>query len=102
MALGASLRESRTHVVRVGRPLEVLQVATDASGICAGQVVVAIDVALRTLHARVSAGQGESCRGVIKGCVVPRSGGVALLAACREPRLYVVRIRCAVEILHVA
>jgi hypothetical protein len=39
---------------------------------------------------------------VVKGCIVPRGGSVALLAGRRETGLYVVRIRRAVEILHMA
>ena len=59
MALLASLRESGADVVRIGRALEIFQVAADASRICAGQVVVAIHVALRALHASVRPGQRE-------------------------------------------
>ena len=51
VALLTSLRERRLHVIRLGGALEILQVATDTSGIGAGQVVVAVHVALRALHA---------------------------------------------------
>ena len=102
MALRASLRESRTHVVRVGRPLEILQVATDASGICGGQVVIAVHVALQALHRRMCPTQREAGSGVVKGRIVPRRRAVALLARLRESRLHVVWVGRAVEILHMA
>ena len=84
VALLTRLRESRCHVVRIRRSLEVLQVTTDASRIGAGQVVVAIHVALRALQRRVSAGQRETGRRVIERRVIPRSSVVALLAGLRE------------------
>ena len=62
MALSASLRETRGHVARIRCALEILQMATDAGGICTGQVVIAIDVALGALHGRVSARERESRR----------------------------------------
>ena len=67
MALLAGLRESRLHVIRIGRALEILQVATDAGRIRAGQVVVVVDVALRALHGGVRPGQREARRRVIEG-----------------------------------
>ena len=60
VALLASLREAGTHVVRIRRALEVFQVAADAGRVCAGQVVVAIHVALRALHGGVRARQRKS------------------------------------------
>ena len=54
MALLTGLRERGLHVVGLSRALEILQVAAHTSSVGAGQVVVAIHVALRTLHARVS------------------------------------------------
>ena len=76
--------------------------AADAGCVRGGQVVVAIDVALRALHRRVGAAQREPRRRVIKRRAVPRSRVVALLATSRESRLHVIRIRRAVEILDVA
>ena len=67
-------------MVRIRRSLEILQVAADARGIRGGQVVVAIHVALRALDGRVGPAQREAGTGVIKGRVIPRSRGVALLA----------------------
>lgn len=76
--------------------------ATDASGIGGGQVVIAIHVALRALHGRVGAGERESSSGVIKGRAVPRGRVMALLARRREAGLHMVRIGCSVKILDVA
>jgi len=56
VALLTGLRESRTDVVRIGRALEILQVAACASRVRAGQVVVVVDVALRALHGRMCPG----------------------------------------------
>ena len=60
MALRTRLREARLHVVRLGRPLEVIQVAADAGRIRAGAVVVAIHVALGALNGRVSTREREA------------------------------------------
>ena len=53
MALRAGLREAGLHVIWLGRALEVLQMAADASRIRAGQVVIVVDVTLHALHGRV-------------------------------------------------
>ena len=66
VALLASLRESGTDVVGIGRALEVFQVAADAGRVRAGQIVVAVHVALCALHAGVRPGQRESGRRVIE------------------------------------
>ena len=50
MTLLASLREASLHVVRIGRSLVILQMATYTG--CRGDAVVAIDVAVRTLQRR--------------------------------------------------
>ena len=102
VALLTGLRERGLHVIGLCRPLEIFQVAADASGIRAGQVVIAIHVALRALHRRVRPGQREASRRVVKCRVIPRGRAVALLAGRREPRLHVVRIGRAVEVFHVA
>ena len=49
MALLASLRESRTHVIRIRRALEIFQVAIDAVRVRASQVVIVVDVTLCAL-----------------------------------------------------
>ena len=46
-------------MIRIRGPLEIFQVAADASRICGGQVVVAIHVTLGALHAGVRPGQRE-------------------------------------------
>jgi len=50
MALLAGLREIRGHVVRVGRSLVILQVATHANS--GRDVVVVVNVAVRALPRR--------------------------------------------------
>ena len=102
VALRTGLRKCGLHVIRIRRSLEILQVAADASRIGAGQVVVAIHVALRALHRCVRPRQREPRSGVIKRCTVPRSRVVALLAGLREPGLNVIRVRRGIEIFDVA
>lgn len=57
MALLAALRKVGGNVVRVCRPLVILQVARCASR--AGQAVVIVRVALSTLAGRYGVGTGE-------------------------------------------
>ncbi len=102
VALLTSLREAGLHVVGLRRALEILHVATHAGRVRAVQCVVAVHVALVALHARMGAGQRESRRVVVKGRVVPRGRGMALLTGLREAGLHVVRIGRAVEVLDVA
>ena len=102
VTLLASLRKSGTDVVRIGRALKIFQVAADAGRVRAGQVVVAVHVALSALHAGVRAGQGESCGRMIKVCAGPGSRVMALRTGLRECGLHVVRIRGCLEILQVA
>ena len=78
-------------MVRIGRALEIFQVAADAGGIRARQVVVAIHVALRALHGRVRPGQREAGGRVIKGRAGPRRRVVALGTGLREAGTDVVR-----------
>jgi len=84
VALLAGLREIRLHVIRIRGPLEILQVATDAGRVRAGQVVVVVDVALHALDAGVRSRQGESRGRVIKRRACPGGRAVALLASLRE------------------
>jgi hypothetical protein len=102
MALLAGLREVRLHVIGIGRALEVCEVATDTSRIRAGQVVVAVHVALRAGDRRVGSGQGEAGGRVIKSRAAPVRGVVALLAGLREIRRHVIRIGRSLEIFQVA
>src|SRR5262249_31141560 len=101
VALCAGLREPGLDVIRVGRALEIFQVAADAGRVRAGQIVVAIYVALPALRGRVRTGQRKPGGRVIEGRVVPRSGVVALLAGLRECGLDVIRVGRALEILQV-
>ena len=84
MALLASLREIRLHVIGIRRALEILQVATHASRVRAGQVVIVVHVALHALHAGMEAGQRESSGRVIESRAGPVGGAVALLASLGE------------------
>ena len=102
VALLTSLRESRSHVVRVRRGLEIFQVAADTGRVGACQVVITVHVTLRALHGRMSAGQREPCRGMIERSLCPRSRAVALLTSRRETRLNMIRIGGAVEVLDMA
>jgi hypothetical protein len=54
----ASLGKALLRVIRIIRALKIFQVARDARGI--GQVVVVVDVALRTRRFSVCPGQGEA------------------------------------------
>jgi len=105
MALRAVLREAGLYVIRVACVIEIRLMASDASR--AGQAVGAGRterrvVTLIALQRHVSAGQREAGRGMVKTGTVPRRGGMALLASCREAGLDMVRSGRAVEILHVA
>ena len=101
MALLASRWEVRLHVIRIGRSVEIRLVAADACGVCAGQIVIVVYVALCASHGRVSTSQRETGRRVIECCSRPRCGGVALLTRLRESRCHVVRIRRSLEVLQV-
>ena len=98
MALLTSRREVRCHVIRIRRPLEIFQVARNAS--VAAQVVVVVDVAVRTLprRHRVTARQGKSHRRVIEFRVQPIVGPMAGIAGGRELGRDVIRICCRCEI----
>ena len=61
MALLAGRREPQLHVIdRRGRRVVVLLVAADASRVSRSQVVIVVDMALRTLQRGVRAGQRKS------------------------------------------
>ena len=102
MALLAGLGEACLHVIGVSRPLEILQVAGDTRRVRARQVVVVVHVTLRTLHGCMRAGQREAGGRVVEGRPIPGRRVVALLAGLGEPRLYVIGIRGALEVLQVA
>ena len=102
VTLLAGLREAAAHVIRVSRPLKILQVAGNAGRVGAGQVEVSIRVALLASHSRVGAGQREAAGSVIELGIKPRIHGVALLASGRELGGHVVRIRGLLVALSVA
>ena len=101
VALPAALREIGRYVIRICRPLVILQVAGNAGR--AGQVVIVIDVAITTLPWRhgMHAGQGKSGQRVIKRRIRPRDCVVALVACLGKRRRYVVRIGGCLVILQV-
>lgn len=70
----------------------------------ARQVVVIVGVAVRALAGRngMRAGQRKTSAVVIEGGVQPRTGVVALIAALREVRADMVRIRCSLVFLEMA
>ena len=72
-------------MIWIGGALVVLKVAAHAGGIRAGQVVIAVHVALGTLHAGMEAGQRESSGRVIESGAGPVGGAMTLLASLREP-----------------
>src|SRR5579862_9887431 len=92
MALIARLREIRGDVIRIGRPLVILEVAAHASR--TGEVVVVVDVAVCALPGRhgVPATQWKSNRRVVEGRVEPGVGAVASRAIrgeCGRPMAWV-------------
>ena len=87
VALVAGLREIGRDVIGTGRSLVILQVAAHAgAGV---QVVIVVDVAVGAGAWRdgVQAGQDKAGSGVIKGCIGPQHGVVALLTSRREARM---------------
>jgi len=101
VALLARGRESRRHVVRIGRAIEILHVARTAIRRRSHKLI--IDMACRTGHADVRSGQRElgECI-VIESRRIPRAGVMACLARRREPGLGVRGIVRLVEVRHVA
>ena len=68
----ALLRDPGRHVIRIRRPLEILQVARHACR--GGDVEIAVRVALVALQLRVSTGEREADRIVIETGWLPRGG----------------------------
>ena len=105
VALFAGLREPGLHVIRIGRALEIGQMALHARS--AGKAVGATRtegrvVALRALQRGVRPGKRKSSSVVIETGTVPVRGAMALFAGLREPGLHVIRIGRALVIRHVA
>jgi len=93
-------RNSRGHVVRIGRLLVVREVARGA--IRTGQVEIPVLVALIALQIGVSPGQWKSNRVVVERRRRPRRSRVALLTGLGYPQRHVVRIACLLVIGEVA
>ena len=101
MALLATLREAGLHVVGIGGPVEIFDMTGSA---IAGRVhELAVDMALRTSHTHVRAGQRKLCeRIVIESCLIPRAAVVASLAGRVKASLGMRRVIGFVEVRHVA
>jgi hypothetical protein len=102
VTLLASLGEIRLHVVGVSSGLVVLQVARHTRAVGAGQIVVAVDVALCARQSGVEAGQGEAGAGVVEGGAAPIRRVMALLASLGKVRLDVIGIGGGLVVLQVA
>ena len=102
VALVAALGKIRCHVIGIRGPLVILQMARDTC--IAGQVVVIVCVAVRTLARwnRVHAGQRKAGTVVVEGRIQPRRCVVALITALGKVRGYVIGIRCSLIVLQVA
>ena len=90
VARGAGSREAGVHMVRVGRAIEVGDVAGGAVFRRPG--IAAIDVALLAGRVNVSAGQRELRLGVIELCPAPRRSGMARNTSGREAGGHVVGV----------
>jgi len=92
--------EAGARMVRIGRGLVIGLVTGEAVGRDRG--VVVIHVATGAGHGSVFAGQRKCSGAVIERRRNPGRRVVAHVALLREPRLNVIRVRGAVEILQVA
>ena len=94
----ASLRKSSGHVVRIGRALEILQVARHAGGSRQIEIIVGVAIGAGTRRHTVRPSQREIHRIVIETRRCPRHRGVALLAGLRETAGHVTRVVGVLEI----
>ena len=101
VTLLASRGETRLHVIRIGRAVEIFHMARCAIGWRSDELT--IDVALSTSNIHMPTGQRElrECV-VIEGRRIPCARAVAGLAGHREPGLGMGRIIGLVEVRHVA
>lgn len=95
-------RKTDLGVVRVVGVVVIGLMATDASGVGAGQLVVAIHMALLAGHGEVETGQGPASGRVNEATAAPIGRRMALVAGGREAGLNMVWVRGAVEIVQVA
>ena len=105
MALLTGGRKPQLDVIhRRRRGVVVLLMTADACRVCAGQVVVIVDVAHHTRDRGIGviASQGEARLGMIKLRRLPGRGVMTHLASLREVVGDVIRIVRAVEILQMA
>lgn len=100
MAEPAILRKAELQVVGIRRLLKILQMATVAIGRRIGEL--AVDVALRTAHGGMRAGQRKRSAVVIELCSLPVRSAVASVAGGRKTALRMVRIVGVPIIRHVA
>src|SRR4030081_3320405 len=102
MALLADLREVCGNVIRIGRALKILQVASYARS--AGQVVVIVDMAVRALPWRhgMPPRQGKTSCGVIELRAHPVICAVTLFAGDRKSGGDVIRTACALVVRRMA
>ncbi len=84
MAGIARLRERAGYVVRIGRALEIFQVARDARGGVQIVVIVRVAVGAGARRNGMCARQDKVHQRVIEGRRRPGNGGMALLAGCWE------------------
>ena len=97
MAHLALLRDSGGRVIRIGRSLEILQVAGNARG--RRQVVVPVCMALLALYTGVRAGQRECGPRMIEGGWLPCRRRMADIALLRHAGRQVVWIGRRLKVL---
>src|SRR5215469_14171675 len=94
-------RETRLHVIRAGRAVEILHVARGAIGWRSYEL--SVDMALRARHAHVRSLERERRELIVIECRgIPRARAVAKVACSREAGLRVRWIVGFVEVRHVA
>ena len=91
--------EARLFVIGIIGLVVVIHVAVAADATL--QVVIPVDVALLTRSRGVLSSEWKTRQGMVELCVTPIRGVVAGLARRRNSSLLVIRIGCAVVILHV-
>lgn len=92
-------READLRVVRIIGVVVIRLVAGDATGVRAGQLVIAVHVALLASDRKVEAGQCPARRRVIERATAPVGRRMALVASGWEAGLNVIRIGGAVVIV---